>query len=268
MTQGSGGGGADHVRPGGRPRASELRRAGTILGGLHRSATWAGSLIVVAVSWGDNARRRDPGASRRARELRTSGRHERLRLGRAAGAGDSSAAPERPRPGAEHRHRHPGERRAAIGGSSSASTAGSPPLHRWMCATHNQGAGTTAANSVTSTAAATTAANGDLIFGVAMDDFGELPAPSIPGTGVYAARYPQRHGHAATEDAIRCAAGPVAARSHSSRARHLSRAADGGAQGQVQRRRWPAVPSISENLPARHRQPDRPGTVDAPPQSA
>jgi len=72
----------------------------------------------------------------------------------------------------------------------------------------NRGTGSTAANGVTSTAASTTA-NGNLIFGVAMDDSGNFGTINA-GTG-FTRRASLNGMDTATEDAIQGAAGPVAA---------------------------------------------------------
>jgi galactose oxidase-like protein/Big-like domain-containing protein len=73
---------------------------------------------------------------------------------------------------------------------------------------HNRATGTTAANGVTSTAATTTA-NGDLIFGVVMDDSGSFGTITA-GTG-FTVRATLNGMDMATEDAIQGTAGPVAA---------------------------------------------------------
>src|SRR5206468_1795758 len=75
-------------------------------------------------------------------------------------------------------------------------------------AAHNRAGGTTAANGVTSTAATTTA-NGDLIFGVAMDDSGSFGTITA-GTG-FTVRATLNAMDMAIEDAIQATAGSVAA---------------------------------------------------------
>jgi hypothetical protein len=75
-------------------------------------------------------------------------------------------------------------------------------------AAHNRAAGTTATNGVTS-GAATTAVNGDLIFGVAMDDSG-LFGTITAGTG-FTGRAFVNNVDMATEDRIQATAGSVAA---------------------------------------------------------
>src|SRR5215467_1963580 len=72
----------------------------------------------------------------------------------------------------------------------------------------NRAAGSTATNGVTSTAASTTTA-GDLIFGIAMDDSGNFGTINA-GTG-FTRRASLNGMDTATEDAIQGAAGPVAA---------------------------------------------------------
>ena len=72
----------------------------------------------------------------------------------------------------------------------------------------NQGTSTTAANGATSTAATTTA-NGDLIFGVAMDDSGAFGTINA-GTG-FTRRASLNGMDMATEDLVQAAAGAVAA---------------------------------------------------------
>src|SRR5206468_663501 len=75
-------------------------------------------------------------------------------------------------------------------------------------AAHNRAGGTTAANGVTSTAATTTA-NGDLIFGVAMDDSGSFGTITA-GTG-FTVRATLNAMDMAIEDRIQATAGSVAA---------------------------------------------------------
>ena len=75
-------------------------------------------------------------------------------------------------------------------------------------AARNRAGGTTATNGVTSTAATTTA-NGDLIFGVAMDDSGSFGTITA-GTG-FTRRTTLNGMDMATEDAIQATAGSVAA---------------------------------------------------------
>src|SRR5207253_3457174 len=74
-------------------------------------------------------------------------------------------------------------------------------------AAHNRAGGTTAANGVTSMAATTTA-NGDLIFGVAMDDSGSFGTITA-GTG-FTARATLNAMDMAIEDAIQATAGSIA----------------------------------------------------------
>ena len=83
-----------------------------------------------------------------------------------------------------------------------------PPTAPLDVTAKNQGTSTTAANGATSTAA-TTSANGNLIFGVAMDDSGAFGTINA-GTG-FTRRASLNGMDMATEDLVQAAAGAVAA---------------------------------------------------------
>src|SRR5438128_4164478 len=167
------------------------------------TANTAGNLIVVAVSWGDNAapsiratdtlgntysiatKQFDPGnrqglAILYAPNIRAGANTVTVTLGTTGGY-----------------------RRIIVSEYSGIATTS--PLD---AAARNRAGGTTAANGVTSTAATTTA-NGDLIFGVAMDDSGSFGTISA-GTG-FTRRTTLNGMDMATEDAIQATAGAVAA---------------------------------------------------------
>jgi hypothetical protein len=199
VTASGGGGSITFVQTAG---VSDDSPAATISQAFNANNT-AGNLIVVAVSWGDNAapsiRASDSLGNTYSVAINDfdAGNRQGLAILYAPSirAGANTVTVTLGVTG--------GYRRVIV--SEYSGVAATSPLD---VAARNQAGGTTAANGVTSTAATTTS-NGDLIFGVAMDDsglFGTINA----GTG-FTRRATLNNMDMATEDTIQATAGPVAA---------------------------------------------------------
>jgi hypothetical protein len=197
--------------------ASDDSVGGTIAQAFSAANT-AGNLIVVAVSWGDNPAPNIRAPTRSATPIWSPSTISTRAIARASRLCTRSTVAPAPNTVTVTLGTTGGYRRVIVSEYSGIATTA--PLD---VTAKSQGTSTTAANGATSTAATTTA-NGNLIFGVTMDDSGNF-ATINAGTG-FTRRASLNGMDIATEDSIQATAGSVAATFTYSRAdRYLAQMA-------------------------------------------